>query len=81
VDFLFRYKGVDWVGTILATASLYFLAKLRRSGFVLGILGNVAWIIFAVMVESPANVLSSLIYMGFNIHGWLKWKREPPKKQ
>lgn len=76
MDWIWKYKGVDWLGMIFATASLYYLGKRKKRGFLLGLLGNVAWMAFGIMTSSVANICSNLVYMGFNIHAWRKWKKK-----
>lgn len=73
---LLEYKGTDWLGMCFAVISLYFLAKHRKIGFVFGILSNFSWIGFSLLAESLASVAANLIYLGFNIHGWRKWKED-----
>jgi hypothetical protein len=74
VDWVWRYKGVDWLGMVLAVISLYYLAKHRKRGFVIGVACNACWLVFGIMTESIANILANLIYAGFNIHGWKCWE-------
>lgn len=61
---------------ILGVISLYFLAKHRKIGFVFGIMGSVAWMVFAILAGSVANILANLVYVGFNIHCWRQWKED-----
>lgn len=75
MEWIWKYKGVDWAGMILAVASLYYLGQRKKRGFLLGMLGNVAWMIFGVMSFSAANICSNLVYMAFNLHAWRKWKK------
>lgn len=75
MDWLWKYYGVDWAGTLFAVLSLYYLGKRKKRGFLFGILCNFAWLGFGYMSQSAANICSNLIYMGFNIHGWWKWKK------
>ena len=59
---------------VLAAVSLYYLAKHRKRGFVIGLACNACWLAFGIMTESVANILANLIYAGFNIHGWKRWE-------
>lgn len=76
MSWLWQYNGVDWLGMVLAAASLLYLGKHRARGFVLGILCNVCWIIFGIMTQSAANITANLIYIAFNLKGWRQWKIE-----
>lgn len=75
MDWIWKYYGVDWAGMILAVLSLYYLGKRKKRGFLLGLLCNIAWLVFGFMTHSAANICSNLVYMGFNIHAWRKWKK------
>jgi hypothetical protein len=35
---------------------------------------------FGIVADSLPNVISNLIYIGINIRGWIKWKKEPPRE-
>ncbi|MFN7140469.1 MAG: nicotinamide mononucleotide transporter [Limisphaerales bacterium] len=85
MEWLWKYKGVDWAGMILAVLSLYYLGKQKKRGFLLGLVGNVCWMAFGIMTQSLANICSNLVYMAFNIHGWRQWRKhgwqKPPKNE
>jgi hypothetical protein len=80
MDWLWQYKGIDWLGMFFAAASLFYLGKHRKRGFALGILCNICWMIFGVMTQSAANISANLIYMGFNLKGWWQWKADQEKQ-
>lgn len=71
-----RYYGVDWIGMVCCAISLWYLGKHRKFGFVIGIVGDCAWLVFGVMVHSPANILATAIYIWFNIKAWRQWKED-----
>ena len=76
VDWLVKYKGVDWVGMVFAMLSLFYLGKHRKRGFVLGLLCNVCWMVFGVMTESAGNIVANLAYAVFNVRGWRQWEKD-----
>lgn len=71
-----RYYGVDWIGMVCCAISLWYLGKHRKFGFVIGIIGDCAWLVFGVMAHSPANILATAIYIWFNIKAWRQWKED-----
>jgi hypothetical protein len=73
---LFAYRGTDWMGMFFAVISLYLLGKHRKSGFVFGVASNLSWICFSVLAESIASLVANLIYVGFNLQCWRKWKED-----
>ncbi|HUS36288.1 MAG TPA: nicotinamide mononucleotide transporter [Verrucomicrobiae bacterium] len=78
---LARYHGVDWVGICFSMLSTHYLAKKRKHGFLLGMAGNIAFVVFGVLAESAANVVANGIYFFLNARGFFKWKAKPPKNQ
>jgi nicotinamide riboside transporter PnuC len=81
VESLWRYHGVDWVGICFSMLSTYYLGKKRKRGFILGMIGNVAFVVFGVMAGSAANVVANGTYLILNARGWWKWKEEPPQPE
>lgn len=73
-----RFHGSDWVGMVGNLFGVWFLAKQRKLGFVIGSIGCIGWLIFGIIAESMPSVISNLIYIGLNIRGWLNWKKNPP---
>ena len=75
-----RFYGSDWVGMVGNLFSAWFLTKQRKLGFLIGIVGCIGWLIFGIVANSAPSVISNLIYIGINIRGWIKWKKEPPRE-
>ncbi len=81
VESLWRYHGIDWLGIIFSMLSTYYLGKKRKRGFLLGIVGNIAFVAFGVMAESAANVVANGSYLILNSRGWWKWHKKPPTEK
>lgn len=75
---LTKYYGLDWVGITFSMFSTHFLAKKRKRGFLIGMIGNLAFVGFGIIAQSAANVLANSIYFVLNARGWLNWKADPP---
>jgi nicotinamide riboside transporter PnuC len=75
-DVIAKYYGVDWTAMVLNAASIYLLGKKRKLGFSLGVVANVAGIVFAVLAHSVATVVACSIFIVLNARGWWNWTRE-----
>jgi hypothetical protein len=73
---IFRYYGIDWVALALNATAIYLLGKKRKAGFSLGIVANIAWIVFAILAHSVATVVACTIFILLNVKGWWSWARE-----
>lgn len=80
-DQLLKFKGSDWVGMIFGLISTYYLAKEKRFGFLLGIIGGLGWVTFGFLTGSIAGVLANLSFIGFNLHGYFRWKRRQEQRK
>lgn len=70
-----RYYGLDWFGTILGLASIYYLGRQRRVGFVLRIAASVFWVAFGVVAGTLAGVLANVAVILLSLNGIREWKR------
>ena len=75
-NFDLRYHGTDYLGMALSFASLWQLARKRRSGFLLGSLANGAWLVFACFAQSAGTVYANVLFGAMNLYAWSRWKRE-----
>lgn len=75
---LTKYYGLDWVGIVFSMFATHCLAKKRKRGFLVGMIGNLAFIGFGVLAGSAANVLANGTYFVLNARGWFNWRAEPP---
>ena len=78
---IWKYYGTDWAGMILILISIYYLGKQKKRGFIFGMFGCTAWMAFAIMTESLANLLANFIYIILDGRGFLKWRRKQPASE
>jgi nicotinamide riboside transporter PnuC len=71
---LLKFKGTDWVGMVFGILSTLALAKEKRMGFIYGMVCGAGWLVFGVITGSVASVVSNVFLIGFNGHGWWRWK-------
>lgn len=58
---MLQYYGLDWIGTLLGLASIYFMGRHERAAFVLRIAASVFWAAFGVVARTPAGVLANVM--------------------
>lgn len=58
---MLQYYGLDWIGTLLGLASIYFMGRHERTAFVLRIAASVFWAAFGVVARTPAGVLANVM--------------------
>jgi hypothetical protein len=80
MESLWKYYGIDWIGIMFSMLATYYLGQKRKRGFLIGMLGNVAFIGFGIMAQSAANVVANGTYFLLNVRGWIRWKKEPPSQ-
>lgn len=78
---LLKFKGADWVGMIFGLISTYYLAKEKRVGFLIGVVGGLGWVTFGFLTGSIAGILANLCFIGFNCHGFFRWKRKQEERK
>ncbi len=79
-DAVTRYYCIDWLAMVLNALAIHLLGKKKQSGFVLGVIANLAWILFAVLAHSLATVIACSIFVGLNAKGWFNWKAANPPR-
>ena len=69
-----NYYGFDWIGTIFGLASIHYLGKRRRVGFVLRIVASIFWVFFGVVAKTPAGVIANVAVILLSLKGLRAWR-------
>ncbi len=75
-EVIVKYYCIDWIALVLTATAIYLLGKKRKAGFSLGVVGNIVWIVFGILVRSLATVVACVILMILNVKGWWNWTTE-----
>lgn len=68
-------SGLEWMGSFLALAGVYVLAKNKKEGFLLCLGYNVAFLLMSLYTKQW-GVLSLMVgYMFLNAMGYRNWRR------
>ena len=69
-----KYYGLDWFGTLLGLASIYYLGQQREIGFVLRIVASIFWIAFGIVADTMAGVIANVAVIALSIKGIQEWR-------
>ena len=70
-----NYYGLDWLGTLAGLASIYYLGRQRKVGFVLRIIASLFWVAFGVVAGTVAGVIANLAVIVLSLKGLKEWTR------
>jgi hypothetical protein len=54
-----NYYGLDWIGTVLGLASIYYTGRHDKAAFLLRIAASVFWAAFGVVAHTPAAIIAN----------------------
>lgn len=67
---------------IFELVAIYLVGIKKKSGFILGILGNILWIYFVFATKGSFGLLIvSPAAFALNIKGFLRWRRDEKKQE
>ena len=66
-----QYYGLDWIGTILGLASIYYMGRHDRAAFTLRIASAVFWASFGVVAHTPAAIIANIAAILLCLRGFL----------
>ena len=67
---------VSLIAFALAMCGNILVNKQKKAGFVVWVIANSVWIVVNFMgVPNPFQVAMFVAYCGFNVHGWLNWRK------
>jgi len=64
---------VGWLGFIFVLLGYYFNAKQKIYCFHIWGLGNVAFLIYAYLIDAPPQIAISVFVIGMNVFGYRQW--------
>ncbi len=76
LELIFRYYGVDWIAVVFTMVAIIKLGSKKKSGFVLMMVGNMAWIAFGIISRSAATIVANVVFLGLNLRGLIRWTKE-----
>ena len=68
-----NYYFIDLFAIVCMLSSIWLLGNQRRSGFVVGLLGAISFVVFGVLAESLFAILGNLLLGAIYLRGWFRW--------
>ena len=66
---------LGWTATILLLIGYYLNAKKHTYCFYLWGVGNILFILYAILIDSNPMLFMSIFTLGMNIYGYLQWNK------
>lgn len=66
----------SWLLMIVGVSGLYLAGSKRKIGWVIGILVQALWIVYAIVSKQWGFIASALVYGAVNVRNWQRWRRE-----
>jgi len=73
------YYGVDWIAMALTLIAIYFIGNKSKSGFIIMILGNIAWVALGFLSQSLAMIIANLLFAAMNVRAIYMWSDSEPE--
>lgn len=64
-----QYYGLDWIGTVLGLASVYFIGRHDRAAFWLRIVASLFWGAFGIVAHTPAAIIANFAAILLCVNG------------
>jgi len=68
-----QYYGLDWMGTVLGLASIHYLGRKKKAGFILRIAASVFWVAFGIVARTAAGVIANIVVIVLSLHAMKQW--------
>jgi hypothetical protein len=66
---------IQYPAAFLTCAGYYFVgsksANIRKTGFTLGVIGNIIWMIYGISPIQPGIIVTNLFVLAFGIRGYV----------
>ena len=63
-----------WIGFVFILMGYYLNAKQNIKCFYIWGLGNILFMIYALLISAPPQVAMSLFVLGMNVYGYNSWR-------
>ncbi len=73
LEILKTFYSLDWVASLLTLLGMIYIGNKKRIGFIIAIVSNIIWIIFAIKMHSDGMVFLNIILAVIYIRSYIQW--------
>ena len=66
---------IGWIGFVFILLGYYLNAKQNIRCFYVWGIGNISFMIYAIMISAAPQIAMSLFVLGMNVYGYIEWRR------
>ena len=67
---------IGWIGFVFILMGYYLNAKQNIKCFYIWGLGNILFMIYALLISAPPQIAMSLFVLGMNVYGYNSWRKD-----
>lgn len=67
---------IDWIAAGITLVSVYMIGCKRKSGFLIGGIGCIAWCFVGLNTKAYGMLGSSIPLFFMNLYCWFKWRKQ-----
>ena len=71
----FYIEIIGWIGFLFITCGYYMNAKKHSYCFFIWGIGNILFILYAILIKSNLMLFMSIFTLGMNVYGYIQWKK------
>lgn len=75
-EWMQRYYGMDILAMVFGAASVYALGTKTRSGFITGVISQIAWLLVNYWAHILAGIVLNVILIILNVRGYVLWRKK-----
>ena len=65
---------IGWIGFVFILMGYYLNAKQNIKCFYIWGLGNILFMVYALLISAPPQIAMSLFVLGMNVYGYNSWR-------
>lgn len=68
-----KIQALSWILSVLSLLSLWLLGNKNKLGFAVGVINQLLWIYYALLLKQYGLLVGVIAYTIVNIRNWVKW--------